>query len=162
MLSTWLNCCSENALRLLIIGVVFLTQLMQLTQPASAQVPPGAEEISRYSGLHAAAQHLGMTQPAASKMLHELEDALGEPLFDRVGRGMRLNAAGESVMNTFRAISSHMVTLEREMDEQRLGSGARGSIRPRCAANAPKARARPMTAPRPPPSPRPASACAAI
>ena len=57
MLSTWLNCCSENALRLLIIGVVVLTQLMQLTQPASAQVPPGAEEISRYTGLHAAAQY---------------------------------------------------------------------------------------------------------
>ena len=62
MLSTWLNCCSENALRLLIIGVVVLTQLMQLTQPASAQVPPGAEEISRYSGLHAAAQQGNLAQ----------------------------------------------------------------------------------------------------
>ena len=87
--------------------------------------------IHEHRTLHKAAEHMGLSQPAASKMLHELEDALGEPLFDRVGRGMRLNAAGESVMNTFRAISSHMVTLEREMDEQRLGSGARlvvGSI----------------------------------
>ena len=62
MLSTWLNCCSENALRLLIIGVAVLTQLMQLTQPASAQVPPDAEEISRYSGLHAAAQQGNLAQ----------------------------------------------------------------------------------------------------
>ena len=62
MLSTWLSCCSENALRLLIIGVVVLTQLMQLTQPASAQVPPGTEEISRYSGLHAAAQQGNLAQ----------------------------------------------------------------------------------------------------
>ena len=62
MLSTWLNCCSENALRLLIIGVVVLTQLMQLTQPASAQVPPGTEEISRYTGLHAAAQQGNLAQ----------------------------------------------------------------------------------------------------
>ena len=56
MLSTWLNCCSENALRLLIIGVVVLTQ------PASAQVPPGTEEISRYTGLHAAAQQGNLAQ----------------------------------------------------------------------------------------------------
>ncbi len=28
-----------------------------MAQPAVAQVPPGAEEISRYTGLHAAAQH---------------------------------------------------------------------------------------------------------
>ena len=56
MLSTWLNCCSENALRLLIIGVV------ALAHPASAQVPPGAEEISRYTGLHAAAQQGNLAQ----------------------------------------------------------------------------------------------------
>ena len=49
MLSTWLNCCSENALRLLIIGVV------ALAHPASAQVPPTASEIAAYQGLHAAA-----------------------------------------------------------------------------------------------------------
>ena len=49
-MSTWRNCCSENALRLLILGIV------ALTQPASAQVPPGAEEVSRYTALHAAAR----------------------------------------------------------------------------------------------------------
>ena len=42
--------------------------------------------IDEFRTMHAAAQHLGMTQPAASKMLHELEEALGETLFDRVGR----------------------------------------------------------------------------
>ena len=36
--------------------------------------------IDEFRTLHAAAQHLGMTQPAASKMLHELEEALGETL----------------------------------------------------------------------------------
>lgn len=50
-MSTWRNCCFENALRLLILGAV------ALTQPAIAQVPPAAEEVSRYTGLHAAAQH---------------------------------------------------------------------------------------------------------
>lgn len=50
MLSTWRNCCSENTLRLLILGT------LALTQPASAQVPPNAQEVARYTGLHAAAQ----------------------------------------------------------------------------------------------------------
>jgi DNA-binding transcriptional LysR family regulator len=35
--------------------------------------------------LRAAAGQLGLTQPAATKMLHELESALGQSLFDRVG-----------------------------------------------------------------------------
>ena len=39
--------------------------------------------------LRAAAAQLGMTQPAATKMLHELEIALGQPLFERVGRGLQ-------------------------------------------------------------------------
>ncbi len=87
--------------------------------------------IHEHRTLHKAAAHMGLSQPAASKMLHELEDALGEPLFDRIGRNMRLNAAGQAVMNTFRTISSNMVALGREMGELRLGSAGRlvvGSI----------------------------------
>ena len=44
--------------------------------------------IHEHRTLHAAAQQLGMTQSAASKMLHELEAAVGETLFDREGRGL--------------------------------------------------------------------------
>ena len=47
--------------------------------------------------LRAAAGQLGLTQPAATKMLHELESALGQSLFDRVGRGLQLNCAGVRV-----------------------------------------------------------------
>ncbi|WP_319238160.1 LysR family transcriptional regulator [uncultured Propionivibrio sp.] len=87
--------------------------------------------IHEHRTLHHAAEHIGLSQPAASKMLHELEQTLGEPLFDRVGRGMQLNAAGQAVMNTFRAISSNMTALSRELNELRLGSAGKlivGSI----------------------------------
>ena len=47
--------------------------------------------------LRGAAESLGMTQSAASQMLHELEETLGEPLFVRVGRGLQLNPAGQVV-----------------------------------------------------------------
>ena len=81
--------------------------------------------------LHAAAQQMGMTQPAATKMLHELEDALGQPLFDRVGRGLQLNPAGQAVLNTFRGMRGTMEALNRELQELRLGGAGKlfiGSI----------------------------------
>jgi DNA-binding transcriptional LysR family regulator len=78
--------------------------------------------------LRGAAAQLGLTQPAATKMLHELEDALGMPLFERVGRGLRLNAGGERVTGYFRAIRGSMEALNRELGELRLGSAGRLAV----------------------------------
>lgn len=52
-------------------------------------------EIAQAGSLVAAADRLAITQPAASKTLRELEDILGKQLFDRSGRRLRLNAAGQ-------------------------------------------------------------------
>ena len=87
--------------------------------------------IHEHRTLHAAAQHLGMTQSAASKMLRELEEALGETLFDREGRGLKLNAAGQAVMNSCRSLRSTMTALGHELYKLRLGSAEKifiGSI----------------------------------
>ena len=98
--------------------------------------------IHEYRTLRLAAQHLGMTQPAATKMLHELENALGEPLFDRTGRSLQLNPAGQAVMNTFRGLRNSVSALGRELHELRLGSAGKlfvGSIMaatPTCLSNA--------------------------
>jgi len=98
--------------------------------------------IDELRTLRAAAVHLGMAQPTASKMLHELEDALGEALFDRVGRGLKLNPAGEAVMNSFRSLRNTVTALGRELDELRLGGTGKlfiGSITvaaPTCLGNA--------------------------
>lgn len=78
--------------------------------------------------LRAAASQLGLTQPAATKMLHELEYALGQPLFERVGRGLRLNPAGARVTGHFRSIRGSMEALNRELGELRLGSAGRLSV----------------------------------
>jgi DNA-binding transcriptional LysR family regulator len=78
--------------------------------------------------LRAAALQLGMTQPAATKMLHELEDALGQPLFERVGRGLQLNDAGARVTGYFRGIRGSMEALNRELGELRLGSAGKFSV----------------------------------
>ncbi|WP_316014457.1 LysR substrate-binding domain-containing protein [Roseobacter sp. HKCCA0434] len=51
-------------------------------------------EIARVESVSVAADRLNITQPAVSRSLKELEEMLGTPLFDRVGRGLTLNEAG--------------------------------------------------------------------
>lgn len=87
--------------------------------------------IDQHRTLRAAATVLGLSQPAATKMLHELEAALGHRLYDRVGRGLRLNPAGQAAMNSFRGLQGSIAALGRELGELRLGSAGKlfvGSI----------------------------------
>src|SRR5881396_992979 len=48
--------------------------------------------------IHRAAEILNMSQPAASKLLKDLEDMLGVSLFERQPRGMRPNWYGETMI----------------------------------------------------------------
>lgn len=50
--------------------------------------------IADVESVSEAAEHLGLTQPALSKTLRELEEILGRQLFDRTGRRLHLNAEG--------------------------------------------------------------------
>lgn len=84
--------------------------------------------IDEQGTLRGAAAGLGLTQPAATKMLHDLEDALGLPLFERVGRGLKLNAAGERVTRYFQNFRGGMEALNRELVELRRGSAGRLAV----------------------------------
>jgi DNA-binding transcriptional LysR family regulator len=54
--------------------------------------------LAEEGNIHRAAQVLSMTQPAASKLLKDLEDVLGVPLFDRLPRGMSPTWYGETMI----------------------------------------------------------------
>lgn len=87
--------------------------------------------IGEHHTLRAAAAQLGLTQPAATKMLQELESALGHPLFDRVGRGLQLTAAGRCVLAYFEGLQGHFDALTRELGALEQGSAGKlciGSI----------------------------------
>jgi DNA-binding transcriptional LysR family regulator len=87
--------------------------------------------IEELGTLSAAAEQVGLTQPAATKMLNELELALGQRLFDRVGRGLQHNAAGERVTGFFRSIRGNIEALNQELEAVRQGAAGRlviGSI----------------------------------
>ena len=87
--------------------------------------------IGQHRTLRAAAAQLGLTQPADTKMLQELESAMGHALFDRVGRGLQLTAAGHCVLAYFEGLQGHFDALTRELGELEQGSAGKlciGSI----------------------------------
>lgn len=60
-------------------------------------------DVVAAGGLTAAARRLGVSQPAASRSLAELETLLGRPLFARAGRELRLTDAGARFLGHARA-----------------------------------------------------------
>ncbi|MEM8752043.1 MAG: LysR family transcriptional regulator, partial [Pseudomonadota bacterium] len=54
--------------------------------------------IAETGGAHTAAARLNVAQPAVSRTLRDLEAELGFPLFDRVGRGLRITDAGAAYL----------------------------------------------------------------
>lgn len=59
--------------------------------------------IAELQSLHRAALAIGMSQPAATHALAELEGSLGAALFERHSKGMRLTLFGERVLPLLRA-----------------------------------------------------------
>lgn len=55
------------------------------------------EAVARLGSVSRAAEELGRTHGAVSKQLRALHDHAGLPLFDKVGTGLRANAAGRSL-----------------------------------------------------------------
>ncbi|ANF96995.1 LysR family transcriptional regulator [Paenibacillus bovis] len=51
--------------------------------------------VARIEHMTEAARHLHVTQSSLSKTIQRLEEDLGVPLFDRTGRNLRLNEAGQ-------------------------------------------------------------------
>lgn len=82
----------------------------------------GAE---RHLGRAAAA--MAISQPAATKLLQQLEEVLGVDLFKRLARGMEPTAAGEVLIRYARQLLSDFGFVRAEM--RALRSGLRGTLR---------------------------------
>ena len=64
--------------------------------------------LAEEGNIHRAAQVLNMTQPAASKLLKDLEDMLEVELFERLPRGMRPTWYGESMIRHARMVLANL------------------------------------------------------
>ena len=68
-----------------------------------------------------AAEAAGMSQPAASKLLRELEEALGVELFARHARGVEPTAYGEIVVRHAHSVLSEMRAAQEEVESLKRG-----------------------------------------
>jgi DNA-binding transcriptional LysR family regulator len=66
-----------------------------------------------------AAPRLFMTGPAITQHIQQLEKVLGVPAFDRIGRRLRLTAAGERALAAANDVHTRLGVLAKEMDALR-------------------------------------------
>jgi DNA-binding transcriptional LysR family regulator len=80
---------------------------------------PGFRAVAETESVHAAARKLRLSPSSLSRTVAQLEAAVGRPLFDRVGRAMRLTALGHALLaevrTAMRAIDDAVATRERAL-----------------------------------------------
>src|SRR5260370_32146852 len=64
-------------------------------------------QITEAGGVARPAGRLNLSQPTVSRQIRALEDALGLPLFDRVGRNVQLTSEGEHLLLRSRQLLAH-------------------------------------------------------
>jgi len=84
-------------------------------------------ELARQGSFSKTADKLHLTQPALSRSIKSLEDELGQPLFDRIGRKNELTAFGQQIVQHAQGLvdGAH----ELRQTGQRLRNGEIGQVR---------------------------------
>ena len=98
----------------------YLDQLLKLRQLRIVNA------LWHYGGVSRASRALGLSQPALTKALQEIEKTVGSQLYERHSRGVRPTAAGQAIIETSRRILAELARLDEELD--RLESGSFGSV----------------------------------
>jgi len=90
------------------------------------------EAAARLGSMSLAARELHVTHGAVSRQVRSLEEALGQPLFLRQGRGIQATAAGrrlqESCQAAFGQLRESWARLRREQADAALVLGCSGSV----------------------------------
>ena len=80
--------------------------------------------VAEMGGVTRASTQLNVSQPAVSLQIKRLEEALGQPLFERDRRGLTLTAAGEQ----FLGYARRLLALNDEAWERMTAAAATGEI----------------------------------
>ncbi|MFE2374927.1 LysR substrate-binding domain-containing protein [Streptomyces sp. NPDC059398] len=84
------------------------------------------DALARRGSVVGAAVELHVTQPAATRSLHELEDILGVPLFERGPRGVTATVFGEAFLTHARTVLAEVTQAGRHVVE--LADADRGTV----------------------------------
>ena len=85
------------------------------------------DEVARTGSIRKAAEKLNVTASALNRRVLDIEAEVGEPLFERHARGMRLTAAGEAFLRYIRAESSNLARMLSEIED--MSGMRRGVVR---------------------------------
>ncbi|BAN27743.1 LysR family transcriptional regulator [Caballeronia insecticola] len=84
--------------------------------------------LADHGSLLSAAKQVSLTQPGASKALHEIETTFGTALFNRTSRGLEPNDIGHCVIRYARLIHTDVAHLREEIVGIMRGHGGRVSV----------------------------------
>src|ERR671915_2447161 len=84
--------------------------------------------VARLGNVSRAAEEMYLTQPALTARIKALEEELGDQLFVRTSRGMRLTEAGREFLEYAERIVGSFEEGKRRLEELRGGSGGRPRI----------------------------------
>lgn len=79
------------------------------------------DTLGRTANMHATAERMGLSQPAVSKMLRDIEQLLGVLLFDRRPRELAPTELGSVVIEFARRTLNDCTRFDRELDNLRRG-----------------------------------------
>lgn len=103
-----------------------MTPRRYLDQRLRLSLLRAVDAIETHRSLLKASVVLGVSQPALSKSLHELEDILRLRLFDRHPRGVRPTEAGAVFVRSARRVLAELRRLDEDLD--RLSSPGGGTV----------------------------------
>lgn len=85
------------------------------------------QAVYRLRSYSKAAESIGLTQPAVSAQIKQLEQILGQSLFEYTGRFLHVTVAGESVARAINQIFDQLNRLEMQLSD--LSGSLRGELR---------------------------------
>jgi len=77
--------------------------------------------LGEHRNLHRAAKAVHLAQPSATKLIHDLEELFGVPLFERLPRGMEPSALGADVLVFARRSLVELQRFSEDLERKRTG-----------------------------------------
>lgn len=84
--------------------------------------------VAEHGQLSIAADRVAITQPAASRMLAEIESRVGAKLFERHAKGMELTLVGHALAQRAHKLLVELRDMSRELEELKQGGGGLVSV----------------------------------
>lgn len=89
------------------------------------------EAVARAGSIRKAAEDAGLTASALNRRISRFEDEFGAQIFERLARGVRLNPAGELILQHYRSQRSDMARVQSQVSD--LSGVRRGHVSIACS-----------------------------